>query len=111
MPPALLYRSRSNRVEELLVEGLPLGSLEDADYVLRAVEIERGDVLVLISDGLPERRNAQGEMLGYRAVEKRLGEVGEESTERILEALVELGDNFGEKDADDDVTVLVVRRR
>ena len=110
MPPALLYRCETGQVEEMLVEGLPLGSLEDANYVLRAVEINRGDVLVLVSDGLPERRNAAGDLLGYASVEQRLAEVGSKPVDEILLSLVELGNDFGDGRSDDDLTVLVLRR-
>ena len=67
MPAALLYRAAEGRVEELLFKSMPLGSITNYVYKQQETTIAAGDVLVLLSDGLPERLNPQGEMLGDEA--------------------------------------------
>ena len=47
----------------ILVPGLPLGSMKKADFDLHSFKLESSDVLVLISDGLPECVNHDGKML------------------------------------------------
>jgi serine phosphatase RsbU (regulator of sigma subunit)/nitrogen-specific signal transduction histidine kinase len=111
MPPAFLFRGDRGEVEEILVEGLPLGAMSDADYSLRVVEFKRGDSLVLISDGLPELSNEHGDPLGYEAVQGVVAEHGEASADDLLARIVALGDEWGRGEADDDdITVVVLKR-
>jgi sigma-B regulation protein RsbU (phosphoserine phosphatase) len=53
---------------------LPLGVREEVVYASRQVEIASSDGLLLLTDGLPEARAADGEPLGYEALESMLGE-------------------------------------
>jgi sigma-B regulation protein RsbU (phosphoserine phosphatase) len=53
---------------------LPLGIREQVAYASRTVEIAAGDSLLLITDGLPEAREAAGEPLGYQALESIVSE-------------------------------------
>ena len=111
MPPILLYRAATAEVEELLIQGLPLGSLEEAEFRLEIRHLDPGDVLVLLSDGLPETRDAADEPLGYPALSECLARVGGGSVEEILTALRELGEGHAEgRPPDDDVTLVVLRR-
>lgn len=112
MPPVLVYDHRSCRVEEVLLPALPLGGRLPRPYPARTVQLTPGDAMVLISDGLPERRNPQDECLGYRQVQECLEEHGGRSAREVLDALVALGDRWAQgRPPEDDVTVVVVRRR
>jgi sigma-B regulation protein RsbU (phosphoserine phosphatase) len=53
---------------------LPLGIREQVAYASRTVEIAADDSLLLLTDGLPEAREAAGEPLGYQALESMLSE-------------------------------------
>ena len=81
-----------NEIEEILVPGLPLGSVKNADYDLVNFEMNQGDVLVLISDGLPECDNYSGEMLDYEAVKNCIYENGNKSQEGLYDAGKQEGD-------------------
>ena len=112
MPPALLRRAVSGAVEELLLPGMPLGSLESSSYLETSTTLDPGDVLLLISDGLPELRNRHGEELGYSELETRLASCPASSAEEVLRSMVALGDAWcGDLAADDDVTLVAIRRR
>ena len=52
---------------------LPLGVREQVAYASRTVEVAADVRLLLLSDGLPEARDAAGEPLGYKALESMLG--------------------------------------
>jgi sigma-B regulation protein RsbU (phosphoserine phosphatase) len=52
---------------------LPLGVREQVAYASRTVKVAADDRLLLLSDGLPEARDAAGEPLGYQALEAMLG--------------------------------------
>jgi sigma-B regulation protein RsbU (phosphoserine phosphatase) len=62
-PPLLIIRS-NGAIEKIVLTGLPLGVLESVGYRNHGMRLERGDALVLFSDGAFEIHNAQGDLLG-----------------------------------------------
>ena len=109
MPQPLIYRAESDEVETLEIGGMPLGSLESFPY--RSVEIELGigDVVLMVSDGLPERRNRDDEELGYDAMASSFLECGKLPVPEIVEHLVAVGERWAAGiPADDDVTLVVL---
>ena len=50
------------------VADLPLGLINGTSYTQTAVEISRGDALMLYTDGITESRNESGEMLGLEGL-------------------------------------------
>ena len=111
MPPAYFFDSQKNKTKEILVPGLPLGSVNNADYDLIDFNMNQNDVLVLISDGLPECLAPNGEMLDYKAVEKCIDNYGDKSSKEIVDELIKLGDDWmGEGMNDDDITIVVIKK-
>jgi sigma-B regulation protein RsbU (phosphoserine phosphatase) len=51
---------------------LPLGIRQQVAYASRTVQVTGADSLLLLTDGLPEARDADGEPLGYQALEAML---------------------------------------
>ena len=112
MPPVFHYRAADGEVREILVSGLPLGSLEDLSFRLEVFELVSGDALVLLSDGLPETFGADGVELGYEAVRRSIVAHGGESAARLLQELLAVGRRaLAGGDPNDDVTLVVVKRR
>ena len=91
MPPLYHYRSTTEVVDEILLEGLPLGSFKGETYGQVEIPSEPGDAFVFISDGLPEATNKSEKMLGYRAVLDCVKENGKNSAEEIKQSLFDLG--------------------
>jgi len=110
MPPAFVFRTDSQKLEELLIKGLPLGVLRDIPYKQEEMELRPGDALVLMSDGLPERFNDAGKMLDYPGAKKLVAEVANQSSQTIIDHLVEAGEKWSNGRAqDDDVTFVVIK--
>ena len=111
MPPVYHYHSNTGEVDEVLLGGLPLGSIKDETFALEEFDFNIGDSLVFISDGLPEAENGQGEMLGYEAVYNCVKANGKESAEEQKQALLDLGSAWlGELRNQDDITIVVVKK-
>ncbi len=108
MPPVYHVRAAGGEVREILLPGLPLGAMAGTEYDLRVLELARGDVLVLCSDGLPELLEECGAPAGYVAIVQRLEEAGQGSAGDVLAALLDHGDC--DPVQRDDVTVVVIRR-
>ncbi len=68
-PPT--YLVRGHQVEEIALPSSPLGGLGQR-YAHREVTLERGDVVVWLSDGVFEWTNADDEPFGYDRIEKAL---------------------------------------
>jgi sigma-B regulation protein RsbU (phosphoserine phosphatase) len=111
MPP--LYVLRLNgEVEEIVIRGMPLGTLERAKYTATEFQLEKSDVLILMSDGLPERLNDKEEMLGDVRLVAEIEKAGQtgQSASGILEALVQSGDDWSNQaPQNDDVTLVVLK--
>jgi len=112
MPPTYLFRQSDQSINELYATGLPLGALAQESYDLIKETMDTGDVIVMLSDGLPERTNALNAQLDYPAVEKCVQEHAHKSPSEIINELERLGDSFsnGEPHADD-ITIVVLKKK
>jgi serine phosphatase RsbU (regulator of sigma subunit) len=112
MPPAYHYHRETGEVDEILIEGLPLGSFKDETFTLVDFEFKQGDSLVFISDGLPEAANTSEEMLGYEAVRDCVQANGHQNAEEQKQALLDLGTVWlGDLRNQDDITIVVVKKK
>jgi len=110
MPPALIYRSGPKSVEEILIKGMPLGTAKEFPYELRETNLEKGDTILLMSDGFPELFDENRQMFGYKSVQKEFLKCGEESSDMIIENLKNSMNKWsGGNTPDDDVTFVVIK--
>jgi len=110
MPPALIYRAKNKRVEELLLKGMPLGTMKKFPYKKIESHLDSGDRILLHSDGLPELANEQGEMFGYDRTISEFHSVGEKEPEEIVNHLKNSASHWANgKEPDDDVTFVVIK--
>ena len=111
MPPAYLYKSDKKTVDEILIPGLPLGSMKNATFDLEKFDFNINDALILISDGLPECVNHDDEMLDYLAVKNCIEKNGHKTANGIKESLIKLGDDWMDGLMnDDDITLVVIKK-
>ena len=89
MPPAYLFRNKHKIIEEYLIEGMPLGTMDNFPYELKEMELFSGDTILLMSDGFPELNNQHNEMFGYRRARNSFEEVAEKDPEKIITYLKE----------------------
>jgi len=87
---------------EMQVEGaLPLGILSGMDFPVTSFQLEPGDSLLIMSDGVAEAQNAQGELFGFDRIEQMLR--NPTTTAEIATAAQKFGQT-------DDILVLRVER-
>ena len=111
MPPLLLYRVRTGSADEVALAGMPLGGLA-FDYEERSLPIESGDTLLLMTDGLPELTDADGDPLGYPKVRAAFESLGTRPPEEIIAGLSQTAESWGGGSAPkDDITFVVIRAR
>jgi sigma-B regulation protein RsbU (phosphoserine phosphatase) len=110
MPPVLIYRASSGIVEEIEIRGIPLGSMANYPYKQQEITIGAGDVVALMSDGLPERFNVDNEMLDYPSTKRAFAVAARQSPQAIIDHFVKTGDKWAAgRPQDDDVTFVVLK--
>lgn len=112
MPPIYLYKAASNTIEEFMNNGLPLGGLRDEEFALEARNFESGDVLIQLSDGLPEAPNSKGEMYDYDRLRALIQTSCHLTPKEIINVLIQSVDQWMEgKRNPDDITLVVTKKK
>jgi serine phosphatase RsbU (regulator of sigma subunit) len=109
--PPYLFRAVTGEIERLELGGLILGAFDFASYVAHPLELQRGDLLVVYSDGVTEARDPQGEMFGEQRLQALIAAEapagGQALEQGILKAIKEFTRGMAQSD---DITFLLVDR-
>jgi serine phosphatase RsbU (regulator of sigma subunit) len=112
MPRVLVYRGASGEVEQVPLDGMPLGTDFDLPRVESAFSLEPGDRALLMSDGFVEQFDEHDEMLDYDRGIAYFREAGRLEPESIIDHLFERLDAFrGRTPQGDDVTFVVIEAK
>jgi serine phosphatase RsbU (regulator of sigma subunit) len=110
MPPLFIYRKNSQSIEEVTINNMPLGAMKGIAYDTKELKIERGDTLLLMSDGFAELKNDSKEIYGYKRARNSFEEAAKKEPEEIVSYLREEGKRWtSDKEPDDDVTFVVIK--
>lgn len=113
--PILHYKASENSVIELPHGGVALGMIEEIEPKLNTHKVlfQKGDVLVLYTDGIPEAWNNNKEHFGMgrlREVIKRHAKTGASAQVIHDEIIKEVKEFMGDFPQADDITLLVVKK-
>ena len=90
--------------------GPPLGMFKSSSYSLQETQLERGDVLVLFTDGLVEIENEQEQQFGQTRIIEAVGHSSHTALPDLAaRAIQEATDFAGAGGLEDDVTLLLLR--
>jgi sigma-B regulation protein RsbU (phosphoserine phosphatase) len=109
-PPILVRRDSADELPET---DLLLGVVTRAQYLIRRVQLEPGDALVLFTDGVSEAEDIEGDVLSINDLRAQLAALHGRDADALAAAVDEavIGHVGGDVDAlGDDVTLLVVSR-
>jgi sigma-B regulation protein RsbU (phosphoserine phosphatase) len=110
MPPIYYHNKETNQVEEIIIQGMPLGAMRNASYNVIEKELKRGDTILLLTDGLPEQMNPNEEMFDYSRVKTSFNDAINNQPDEIIHKLVNAGDDWmNGRIQDDDITFVVIR--
>lgn len=114
MPQIMIYRKKTDSVEEMLIKGMPLGGPK-FPYKIKSTKIEKGDVVLMMSDGLAELFNSKKEEFDFERISSSFLEASRDdslNSTQIKNKLIEAGGVWrGEEPQNDDITLVVVRVR
>ncbi|MBX0328307.1 SpoIIE family protein phosphatase [Oscillochloris sp. ZM17-4] len=101
---------RDGRISELEICGLPLGARPDARYTEQVIQLQPGDQLVLISDGLLEEQNNRRELFGFDRMLATIANADLCDPEHALDEIWETVARFRDgSEQSDDITLVVVQ--
>lgn len=111
MPPVYIYNSKTKKTEEILIRGLPLGGLKNETFDIEKRKFNKGDVLVMLSDGLPEAENDKGEIYDYKRVINLINNNAGKTADQIKDKMIGEVDRWLKgKVPDDDVSIVVIKK-
>src|SRR5690349_16847163 len=109
-PPLIVHAAGT--VEQLASGGLPLGIKRDAEYREGRTQLQRGDVLVIYSDGVTEAVSPTSEEFGatrlYEVVSRNIEASAAGIRDRIESSLTKFAQGTS---AADDITLVIVKRQ
>jgi sigma-B regulation protein RsbU (phosphoserine phosphatase) len=106
----LLLREGKVEYLETTKQGLPLGVNESIIYGEEVLTLQKGDTMLLYTDGLTEAETPEGELYGFDRTEALLKDVEGKSSKEILDSIMEKIDRFqGSAEQHDDITLVAIR--
>ena len=112
MPPAYLYSAETQSVDEIEIRNLPLGGLDNEQFELVEKSFNKGDILVLLSDGLPEAPDLEGNLLDYQPVMDCIEKVAHLGAAQVKQSLIDLADDWLDGSQNpDDITFVVFEKQ
>ena len=112
MPPYFIYRAATNTTEEIQLSGVPLGSFNDVHFDQTSTSFNAGDILVIISDGLPEAPNLTGDLFDYQKLQDLITTYGSKTAQEVIDQLMMEADAWLSGNHNpDDITLVVIKHK
>jgi len=108
-PAILHYHAAGKSFSEVTCSNLPLGMFDRQSYSSDQVECDPGDIFLLLTDGVLEIENSEGEEFGLKRVEELVAQHAKDPLPTIFQALLDATHHYGR--ASDDQSLLIVRSR
>jgi sigma-B regulation protein RsbU (phosphoserine phosphatase) len=109
--PAYLFRSATGTIEDLVSDAFVLGMFDFVSYQSRTFHLDKGDILVVYSDGLTDAENQQEEMFGKERllslIEREAPSGSHALQQKFLEAIAAFTQDTPQTD---DITFVVVEK-
>jgi hypothetical protein len=106
----LLWRAGTGKCDRLDAEGLILGIRKKVVFEEEKTSLERGDVLLLYTDGVTEAENSEGDFFGEERLCAVLAEHHELHPRQVIEHVLEEVRLFtGTRNFNDDVSMVIMR--
>jgi phosphoserine phosphatase RsbU/P len=107
----LVWRAATSAVETVTNEGCWIGMVRDTEGLVEdlSLDLGKGDVVLLFTDGVTEATAESGEMYGQDRLVASFGRVAGQPLEQALDALLRDVQGFASRQ-EDDITLLLIRK-
>lgn len=104
------FIKRNGQLQEIELGGLPLSAHPAATYGEQTVQLQPGDQVFLISDGLLEEHNAGREIFGFERLNMAISAASADDPDRALAQIWQSVAAFrGATEQSDDITLVVIQ--
>jgi serine phosphatase RsbU (regulator of sigma subunit) len=112
MPPILIWRHDSRKVQEALNPSVPLGTLAGVRFGESQIDLRLGDCALIMTDGFAEVMSPDGELLGYEGASQLFAQVAHlEPRAAVTELLTRVAEFHADTPLHDDMTLIVLKAR
>lgn len=109
--PSLLFDSSEFLVKKITASGMFLGTFQNLDYEEKKINLDKGDIFFMYTDGLVEAMNASREQYGYDRLMSKLMMFSSCSCDKIIDEIMSDVKDFTEgKSFEDDITILAIKK-
>lgn len=105
--PPILYRSGTGEYKELRTTGMMIGAFQSVDFTEDEILLEKGDVVLLYTDGLSEARN-NGGMLGIDGLVRLLSDIANKNVVGYLDRIASAARDYSGGYFRDDVAAILL---
>lgn len=104
-PPTFI--KKKDRVEVINSSSLPIGILKDVDFNIYEENLEDGDIIIMMSDGVLDsnRETLDSEMW----MKNLIGSINSQNPQKIANEILEIAQFISKNQSNDDMTVLVTK--
>ncbi len=108
--PLLVYKRKLNRLIEIDTPGLPIGIEKSTKYAQKRFGVEKGDMVVLYTDGIIEAMNEAGEQYSIKSLKKIIMDNTLLSARELVDKIKNDLESFvGKARQHDDETIVVMK--
>jgi PAS domain S-box-containing protein len=108
-PDPIIWKEATGTVEQLQGGDGAIGIFDQLPREKKTLVLEKGDRLYLYTDGIPETRTAEGEMLGFDNVKTIIADSTGPDLEETLDRLMRRVRLFkGDAPAEDDIALIAI---
>jgi len=101
---------RRRRPDAAKLVDIPLGILEEVDYLITETQLEQGDLVLGFSDALTESRDGDGELLGTQGILELVQQLDASHPDQLIpELLAAVAGQNPENLNHDDLTVILLQ--
>lgn len=109
VPDPLFFHKKTKKCETIHVRNLAFGLAEEAKFKLKRKKAQKGDRLILFTDGISEQANASKEQFGVERLEQIVTDTAKLSIEKVKEVIVQSVREFaGTDEVGDDTTFIII---
>jgi len=109
-PPLIIFRRRNSQFVEVDTPGLPIGIEEMEEYHQKMFKVEKGDILCMFTDGIPETRAPDGREYSNEKLKQAIRKAMDTSASKITELVETQLKRFKENaDQHDDQTMVIMK--
>jgi sigma-B regulation protein RsbU (phosphoserine phosphatase) len=102
---------RAGKASGLEGDGMVAGLLPNVKYEQQQIQLERGDLLAIFSDGIPEAENEEAKEYGEDRLAELLAENASKPLEEIIQIVTKSVDAWAaDPEMRDDTTIVLARR-